>query len=150
MNTPVLRRWFKEMSRADAQQPRSGTNPTGHLTLTKNGFPIEHTTYFRRTFFGDLSWSVARLRGRMREEVTVPVEVVIDGRRIGTRNLVVDHNPDYEASQRNRTSLLHWGDNLNVYLRNNNVVGKYVSLERLVDGTCTLTIDQRPTGPFIR
>ncbi len=146
----VVKRWFKKMSRADAQRPNPGTNPTGHLTLTQNRFPIDHRTYFRSVFFGDQNWvAVSSADSGGREEAAIPMEVVIRGSNLGMHSLLVDHNPAYEAGQGNRTTLLHWGNDLNEYLRRNDVVGDHVTLEKLDDGSYRLIIDSAPTGPFV-
>jgi len=146
----VVRRWYKRMSRADAQRPNAGTNPTGHLTFTKNRFPIDQVTWFRTDFFGDLAWGPSPLAGRGREQATLPVEVVVAGRSLGTHRLTVDHNPRYESRQRNRTVLLHWGEALNDYFRGHDLVGWYATLERCSDGSTRLVLDEAATGRFIR
>lgn len=146
----VVRRWYKRMSRADAQRPNAGTNPTGHLTFTRNRFPIDQVLYFGTDFFKDLAWGSSSLPGKGREEATIPVEVVIDATPLGTHRLTVDHNPRFESDQRNRTVVLRWGDTLNEHLRKNDLTGRYATVERLSDGSCRLVIDHAPAGKFIR
>ena len=48
--------WSKELPRGDAQQTRSGTNPTGNLRLTQAGQSIDWTTWFRQVLFATASW----------------------------------------------------------------------------------------------
>jgi hypothetical protein len=142
----VSKRWFKKLSRADAQRPNAGTNPTGHLTLTQNRLPIDHTKYFRYVFFGDEDWHAT---SSSREEASVRVEVVVHGASLGMLGLIVDHNPSFEAGQGNRTTTLRWGDEMNEYFRHNNLVDDYATLEKYTDGTYKLTIDNSYSGPFV-
>jgi HKD family nuclease len=146
---PVIRRWFKEMSAADAQRPKVGTNPTGHLTFTQAGHGIDHRKYFRNVFFEGLSWRPAS-RGTGRVLVTIPVDVTIYGRPLGRHSLVVDHNPAYEAGQGNRTTTLHWGEDLSDYFRTKTHVGDVVTVERLEDDNFKIFIDKAATGPLIK
>lgn len=146
----AVKRWYKKMSRADAQRPSAGTNPTGHLTLTKSRFPIDHTTYFRKVFFGDAKWiPISSARGNRREEASIPIEVIIRGSTLGVQTLSIDYYPNYEADQGNRTTLLHWGDTLNLYLRQHDLVGDYATLEKLGSESYRLIIDSLPNEPFV-
>jgi hypothetical protein len=136
------------MSAADAQRPASPrTNPTGHLTLVRAGCPIDPSTYFREEFFGDAGWQRV---GRDREQAHVVMDVTVDGRPLGRHRFVIDHNPYFESGQNNRTTTLRWGDDMNDYFRRNNLVRKYVTLEKYGDGSYRLTVSDTATGSFAR
>lgn len=135
------------MSRADAQRPAGqGTEPTGHLTLTKNQFPIDHTVYFRDVFFGGQAWN---REAKNREAASVSIDVIVRGVTLGVLNLRVDHNPAFVADQGNRATTLRWGADLNRYLREHDLVGDNVTIEKLGDGSYRLIIDSKPTGTFL-
>lgn len=142
----VAHRWTKELSRADAQHPASGTSPTGHLTLVQAGHGIDQATYFRTSLFGSAPWTPAP---RGKEESYLIFDVHIRGAHLGTERIRLSHTPSFEAGQHNRTTVLHWGP-LGDHLRQTDLTGDYVSLEVLDDGSYRLTIDAAPTGPFLQ
>lgn len=144
----ILKRWFKKLSSADAQRPNSGTNPTGHLTLTKNNFEIEHSSYFRRDFFSSEYWYQIPA-SRNRERTQIKAHVIINKSDLGIMDFEIDHNPDFESGQGNRTSTLRWGS-LNEYFRENNLVNHFISLEKTTSGIYILTISEHPKGEFIK
>jgi len=147
---PVTKRWFKRMTRTDAQRPpQSNSNPTGDLRLVQARHPIEQTTYFREDFFGSLDWtSRPGSRGPI-DETIVPFHVLIDDVDHGMNELKVSNKPSGEAGQRNYTSGLHWGP-LTPVLASGEFTGHFVILERLDDGTYRLILTRDEPGPFIR
>lgn len=144
----ILRRWFKPLSRSDAQRLGGASNPTGHLTLVKAGHPIDASQYFRDEFFGDALW---RTVDSQREQATVVIRVEIDGEDLGDEAFTIDHNPAFEAGQGNRSSTLRWGDRMNrILTREIDVTNRYVTLEQMDDGSYKLVIADAPTGEFLR
>lgn len=143
----VERRWIKLLRASDAQRLGGNSNPTGHLTLVRAGNPLDDAVgWFHDEFFGDEAWEPVS-PGSAREQLQVPFEVIIDGVSHGTRGLVVDYNPSFQADQNNRVVTLRWGNELNDYLhRQADRRGDWVSLERFSDGTYRLTIAAAPTG----
>ena len=133
-------RWWKQMSAADAQHPRSpSTNPTGSLKLTQAGHDVDQTTFFRYTMFRDANWvSEQKPRGVL-EEAIVPMEVIVEGDDQGSLNFKVDHAEYRIAGQGNVSTWLHWGD-LRATLTRDNFTQAWVILERLNDGSYRLEI----------
>ncbi|MGY1718594.1 phospholipase D-like domain-containing protein [Blastococcus sp. SYSU DS0552] len=147
-DSPIVeRRWIKLLRASDAQRLGGNSNPTGHLTLVRAGNPLDDAVgWFRDEFFGDEDWQPVS-PGSAREQLQAPFEVIIDGVSHGTRGLVVDYNPSFQADQNNRVVTLRWGNELNDYLhRQADRRGDWVSLERFSDGTYRLTIAAAPTG----
>lgn len=142
----VLRRWYKEMSHSDAQQPKTpNSNVKGVMTLNRNRtHPIETATYFRQTFFGGLNWEDV---GGGKEQAVFEADVEIDGMSRGKYSFTLDHADSRAAGQGNTTTWLHWGG-LGEYMRNNSHVGDVASIERRVDGTFRVVIGGSPSGPF--
>ena len=91
---------------------------------------------------------ISSASGRVREEASVTMEVVIHGESLGLYAIRVDHYPSFEASQGNRTTVLHWG-NLNEYLRDHDLVGDYATLDKFEDGSYRLTIDSKHPEEFM-
>ncbi len=79
----------------------------------------------------------------------VNFDSTIDGASLGMVTVRVSHDPNRISGQANVPSLLHWGPILGAQLRARNLVGQYISIERLTDETFRLVIEASPTGPFI-
>lgn len=143
----VLKRWHKELDGTAAQHPPSArTNPTGNLRLSKEGAMIAHRSYFRREFFDGLPWMPTP--GKLTEqEVNVKFTVWALGEPLGDYTLRVSHDDNRDAMQGNVTTVLHWGE-LGRHLRENNYVGKFVSLERTQSGGFYLVIDKYARGEY--
>jgi len=145
----VQKRWFKRMSYSDAQQQKTAaTNVKGVLTLGKAGHPIDQTTYFRTDFFAPLAWSATNTPNGVKESATVSANVFVNGTQIGQYDLTIDHADSRIAGQGNTPTWLHW-DAFGLYLRTNNHVENYVTIERLTNGSFRILIDPNPAGPFI-
>jgi hypothetical protein len=143
----IMKRWFKRMDGTAAQHPPGArSHPTGNLRLSQEDFSIDHTTYFRRVFFGGLDWRPATHVATM-EELWVIMETTIAGDYLGSVNLRISHLPSRISNQGNVPTVLHWGD-LGSRMRQNNYVGLYVILERGMGDEFGLTISSQPTGPF--
>jgi hypothetical protein len=145
-----VRRWFKRLPKADAQHPaQATTNVTGALRLTQARHPIDQRTYFRNTFFADLPWAAdMRPRRAGGEAVTLQVEVHLPGSAPRTANLLIAHDLSRVSGQGNFSTSIHWGV-LQADMFATDYTGKVVTLERLADGTCRLTIADGATGAFI-
>ncbi|MHB1846254.1 MAG: phospholipase D family protein [Deltaproteobacteria bacterium] len=143
----VTRRWFKRLSRADAQHPASvNTHPTGALRLVQAKHPINQTVFFRHDFFAGLPWARTPKAAGFLELTVVPFEVVIDGVDHGSHNLRVDDAAYKEAGQGNFTSVLHW-DGLRPILQATDYTHHFVILERLANGAFRLEITATDPGP---
>jgi hypothetical protein len=135
-------RWCKQLPRNDAQQPSNpNSNVRGILGLSKAGFDITASTYFRQEYFGLEEWVDAGVK----EECHVTFTIDFPGRAQERRALKVSHKPSREADQANIVTHLHWGHDLIAWLQANSQVGNWVVLERHEDGTYSLAItDQCP------
>jgi hypothetical protein len=139
-----VRRWFKQLPRADAQQ-LPDSSKSAAVTLVQEGHPIKAGTYFRDDFFGEEVWSN---NVGEKAEASVEFEVSVKGRASSKEVLTLVHDPRFESDQGNRTTLLRWGP-LNEYLRAHDLSGDYLTLEALSDGSYRLFIGAEPTGEFI-
>ena len=151
MALPVVavRRWFKRMSAADAQRPTGqNTNPTGHLTLVKSGHPIQQATWFRNDLFAGENWTPLTSPRGQRERATITFHIWIAGADLGEIALDVTYTPSFEASQGNRTTVVHWGTTIGDRFRQHDYTDYYVTIERTASGTFLMVIDSSPTGAF--
>jgi hypothetical protein len=144
----LAKRWYKRMDTTAAQQPPSaGTNPTGNLRLSQETFAIDHKIYFRDVFFGGYAWA-PRPKDPRFEDLTVGMDVIIDGTAYGTTDVRISHAPHRISGQGNVPTVLHWGRRLGPILKATNYTGYYTNLERWSDGSIRLIISKRPSGPF--
>jgi hypothetical protein len=146
---PVVKRWFKQIKRADAQQLGGNSSPSNTMTLVEGGHPIDRNTYFRYVFFGSETWSAATTRGgQAREVALIDAEIFVNGTSLGTFELEVRHTPGYASSQGNRVTELGWC-NFGAYLRANPLTGYYAILERLQSGRYMVRFERAPTDTFL-
>ena len=145
----AVRRWFKRMSAADAQRPTGqNTNPTGHLTLVRSGHPIQQATWFRNDLFAGENWTPVPSPMGQRERATIIFHIWIAGADIGEIALDVTYTPSFEASQGNRTTVVHWGTTIGDRFRQHDYTNYHVTIERTASGTFLMVIDSNPTGAF--
>ena len=145
----AVRRWFKRMSAADAQRPTGqNTNPTGHLTLVRSGHPIQQATWFRHDLFAGETWSPFTSPSGQRERATITFHMWIAGADLGEIALNVTYTPSFEASQGNRTTVVHWGTRIGDHFRQHDYTNYYVTIERTASGTFLMVIDSNPAGAF--
>jgi hypothetical protein len=143
----IVKRWFKRLDGTAAQWPPAATTKrTGNLRLSQEQFAIDHTKYFHEVFFGGLAWTPTGTDPQT-EEVWIPMETEAAGDYLGVVNIRVSYAAKRIANQGNVSTVLHWGD-LGLRLRQNNYVGKWVTLERSGTDVFLLTIADQPTGPF--
>jgi len=145
----AARRWFKKLNPTDAQHPPTATSsPTGNLRLSQARLPIDHRTYFRREFFEGAVWATEPTAAGQLEVTIVPFDVEINDEAYGELGIRVDHAPYREAGQNNVPTVLKWGE-LNAILREHDLTGEYVVLERRQDGRYRLRITDAEPGEFI-
>lgn len=142
----IEKRWFKELGASDAQQPPGGgTNITGVLRLTKAGFDIDQTTFFRSDLLKGAKWQKTLVSKKPAERASIDFDVRIEQRYLGRRRLVVSHASHREAAQGNVTTVLHWGD-LSEEIRKVNRTGSWAVIDVDEDGRFGLSIQKaRPS-----
>jgi HKD family nuclease len=143
----VVARWNKQLPRSDAGRPRAGSQTTAALRFTKARHPIDQTRWFREDLFGNEQWEPDPTRAG-REITTARFDVTIDGIPRGTHELQLKHGAERESNERNFTTDLKWGS-LTPVLRSEDLVGKWVTIEKLSDGSLRLIIADAPVGDFI-
>lgn len=144
----VVKRWFKQMNRSDAQQrPNPNTNPTGVLRLAQGDFAIDHTKYFHEVFFAGYDWTPTARDAEI-DEIWLPFQTVVAGDYLGEVNIRISYAAKRIAGQGNISTVLHWGD-LGLRMRENDYQGMYVTLERAVGSKFALTIAVAPPGEFL-
>ena len=119
----------KRLTQSDAQQVPTGTAVTANVKLSQARFKyknelINHLIYFRDFVFHDLEWEQTQPNNTEHEEATCLFEVEILRENLGQHAFKISHDPKREANQGNTTTWLHWGEEMSVYLRKNNVQGK--------------------------
>ncbi|TXH51034.1 MAG: hypothetical protein E6Q87_02280 [Cellvibrionales bacterium] len=125
--------WRKVLPASDALQVREGTNTVGGVRLTQARFEapagqrIDQTTYFR-ILFEDFRWESENTRNADQEHTFVPIRIVIRGIDYGIRNFEISHKPSGEAGQDNYTTILRWGRDFTLTIRDLNLTGCTLSL----------------------
>lgn len=131
-------RWCKQLTASDAQ--KNTGHKTAQLRLTKSGFDIQHTTYFRSVMFGFLSWNSETKRSHQYEVTQTNFQVAIAGKPLGSRTLKIHYAPHQEQSQHNYTSVIYWDEELKQELNATSYTGNWVVIERDTAGKFSLTI----------
>ncbi len=90
--------------------------------------------------FGDQQWVQSQRRGTTYEELHVLFRVSRHGDPWVPMTLKVDHGAHRVANQNNVPTVLSWGPELGVWLRDNNQVGHWVAMERDVNGDFWLSV----------
>lgn len=144
---PVVARWSKKLTRSDCGQPRAGSHTTGALRFTKAGHPIRQATWFREVLFDSVPWDSDS--GRVgRERANVRFEVIVNGVNRGTHVLELKYDAVRDAGQNNFTTDLKWGSATPVIIEED-LVGEFVTVERLSDGSFRLTIEATEPDSFL-
>ena len=127
--------WQKHnLPSSDAQQVKGNTNVTGVLRLGQadyriDGYLIDKNTYFRQIVFGGLNWiETPRKNNSPLQEARAEFDIFIDNQYFGTTQLRISHDPERISGQANIPTTIHWGTEVVAVLKNNNVVGKRLSL----------------------
>lgn len=139
MEFSMVFNWSKKLTKSDAQQDTMGAKMP-FLRFTKQKIPYNHKTWFRNEFFGKLTWkqSVSRF-GKPIEEVKVPFHVVILGKDLGTREMLVDHAPSRAENHSAPTTHLHYDNVTRQALESQNLDGHSIVVE-CADGIYSLTV----------
>lgn len=140
--SPVVASWSKRLTRSDCGRPNPGSNTTNALRFTKAGHDIDQATWFREQLFADATWAPDDTR-QGRERATVRFDVSINGTARGTHELEIKHDGRREAGQRNFTTDLKWGS-LTPALREADLVGHIVYIDKHEDGALTMRIEEAP------
>jgi len=119
------------------------------VILGKAGHPIDQKTYFGNHFFAAVTWAQQPMRtGRVKEIAVVPFDVRIDGTRLGTFSLTVDHNEQRIANQNNAPTWLNWSSFVG-NIKASDYTDRYLLLEQLAGGSFRLTISRSEPGPAV-
>jgi PLD-like domain len=143
----VVARWTKKLSRSDCGQPREGSQTTAALRFTKAGHEIDQTRWFRHRLFSEADW-LPDVRRPGREQAVVAMDVVINNVERGIHEVLLKHDAEREAGQHNFTTDLKWRT-LSPILRQEDLTGEFVAVEKLSDGSYRLTIQEETPRPFI-
>lgn len=146
----VVYRWYKKLSRSDANQPRPGSQTTAALRLTQGAARrlIDQASWFRDALFVDEDWSPLPARPG-REKAEVLFRFAIEEEELGTYPLMVTHDRRREAGQDNFTTDIKWGP-LTDRLRSANHVGDWVVIEKFSHGSYWMRIvSERPDLPLL-
>lgn len=134
--------WEKQnLPQSDAQDVTGNTNVTGQMRLAQAGWEvggevIDQTRYFRRDVFGGADW----YRDDGREMADVWFKVTLNGDDLGLNKLRLIHDPEWEAKQRNVTTMIRWGD-LMEEVKSRDLTGKDFRLYVSEDGGEPFYID---------
>lgn len=146
----LISRWYKTLGKIDAQQPGAG-HPSNTMTLVQAKHDIDHTTYFRDTFFQGAHWEESATKsGKSREVARVKFEVLLDEIDMGEHIFEIRHTPAYDSGQGNRTTELVWDKSLGTHLHGHDLTGQIVSLEKYSDERYRLIIALEPSGEFVK
>ena len=140
--------WQKHnLPSSDAQQVKGTTNVTGVLRLGQadfriNGNLIDKNTYFRESIFGGLDWQeTPRKNNTPFQETRTEFDIIIHNQYFGTFKLRISHDSERIAGQANIPTTIHWGTEVVTILKNNNTVGKRLSLYMPLEDGQPFTIE---------
>lgn len=141
-----MARWWKKMSRTDAQQPTKGYL-VAYLRLTKNRAKFDPNTWFKQVLFAGVTWGPGFHGRHAVDEAHAKFRVVDGSKDLGVFTLKLTHDHGRPANHKHPATWIHW-DGLQGYLHANSREGWYVSVERDPSTTPALTITfttQKPT-----
>jgi HKD family nuclease len=140
--------WQKHnLPSSDAQQVKGNSNVTGVLRLGQADYQVEgklidKNTYFRQNLFGKLNWkNTPRAKNTPLEDTTAEFDISINNQYFGVFTLKISHNPERISGQANIPTNLHWGSDVIKILKENNVMGKRLSLYMPIEEGKPFTID---------
>lgn len=133
--------WWKPLGAGDAQHPRYG-KPTGNVALTHVPRDQDRITYFRKVFFGAERWRSEYQSGKRSELATINAEIEIDADRLGRHAITLVYRP-YRRERGRATTVLRWGESLLEELRNRDVTGWHLLIERADPGSYCLRVTPR-------
>jgi hypothetical protein len=135
-----MARWFKKMSRSDAQQPTKGY-PVPYLRLTKSDHPIDPKSWFQQVMFAGLTWRPGWHGKSAVEESEADFRVVDNGTDLGIIRLRLTHNKTRTKSHAHPATWIHWGSTLEARLRAHNREKWWVVVES--GSPCLLTFQAK-------
>lgn len=118
-------RWWKKMSRTDAQQPTSGW-PVAYLRMTEG----EAGSADLDALFAGVQWAPGFFGKNPVDEAHVGFAVYDDGGSMGPHTLTLTYNEARTESHAHPALWIHWGEALVDYLRQNSREGWYVVVQR--------------------
>lgn len=118
-------RWWKEMSRTDAQQRTKGW-PVAYLRMTEGETGSTEPVSLLRPY---VSWKPGRFGRHAVELAQVDFQVTDDGHDMGVHNLMLSHDDQRPLNHKHPALWIHWGS-LRDYLRSNSRQGWCVVVER--------------------
>jgi len=132
--------WHKPLSTTDAQQPTTGSL-VPYLRLTSGSIPVaDFQTWFRQTLFGTAAWQPGQFNKKPVEEAHVPINVTVQGLKLGTMLFLVTHDNTRQGSNGAPNTWLHWPDQMSTILQGNNLAGHEVTITRDNAGVFSLEI----------
>jgi HKD family nuclease len=137
----IFETWSKKLNASDAQHPpQKDSAVTGNVRLSQAGNPIDHKVYFREIFFGGENWIGVESGKNGYEKCLVEFEVIDNGKNLGLVPFRIDHNAARIADQNNVPTVLKWGPTMGAYMRQNNHIGKWLTLISYTDGSYQMLI----------
>jgi len=136
-----MARWWKKMSRTDAQQPTKGY-PVKYLRLTQNGMAPDPDTWFRGTMFGSLTWSPGWFGEHPVSKAFATFRVVDAGKLVDVYELMLTHDPDRPLNHQHPATWIHWGPDLESYLEANSKEDWFVVVEQTAANQWSITWQQ--------
>jgi hypothetical protein len=137
-----MARWWKRMSRTDAQQPTKG-RLVPYLRLTEgegdSTDPGDH-------LFQDAVWGPGHHGEHAVDESHVDFEVIDDDKALGNYDLRLTYDPTRPKNHAHPALWIHWGD-LSDYLQKNDREGWYVVVERNDDAVVPLSLTFQRAAP---
>jgi hypothetical protein len=140
--------WQKHnLPSSDAQQVKGDTSITGVLRLGQadyrvDGKLIDKNTYFREDLFGKLNWVIVTRRNNSTiQETTTEFDIIINNYYFGVFNLRISHDKERISNQANIPTTIHWGTEVIKILKENNVIGKRLSLYKPIEDGKPFTIE---------
>ena len=129
--------WQKELTASEACRLHMG-NLMPFLRLTKSGYPIDRTAWFRQGFFSNLAW--APTGDGEEETATVAFEVRIQDSSHGQRNISLSYDPSRAANHSAPTVHLIYDSFTRSKLLAKDLTGHTVRLTRDLVGAYRLDI----------
>lgn len=133
--------WKKKLSITDAQQETTG-RIVPYLRMTKGSLRNgDFRTWFRNTMFGALSWQPGSFGKEEDLEVAfADMTVSIDGKSFGKIRVMVTYGPNRSQNNSAPTTWIHWPDQVQIHLQNNNLTGFWAQVEKDSSGNFSLSI----------
>jgi hypothetical protein len=122
-------RWWKKVSRTDAQQPTKGYL-VGYLRLTQNRGALDPDVWFKDVLFAGLSWTPSFFGRNPVEEAFADFQVYEGGAMLAVHQLKLTHDAKRPLNHKHPATWIHW-ESLQPHLQANSREGWYVVVERV-------------------